>query len=224
MVGFIVFCVFAFLTFMVISYFEVFYYVIKLIKEAFMTLLECVDIKKKNNTLQKRNLVKDKPLKNKNIINPIAKSKVENLRDRYPYADENLFNTLLLQYDSLPLYEIEKIEYNIAYSHYKKESSQKSGDIPKQHISNVLASKAFDTVFSFPITMKFYRIGCDYILSIEHDLTNECIMYQCRSHYTLLKLCNEIYENIAIKKSNNEQIVIMELFNLNKYSNLIKIS
>lgn len=224
MFGFMIFCVFAFLAFIIISYCEVFYYVVQLIKDAFFMVLESIDIKRKKNSQIRREIQNNNVNSNNAvIITSIAKRKVEAMRKKYPYADEELFNNFLIQYNSAPMYSIEKMEYDIMRSHYKNELSN-SNNIPKLHISDILAAKSFDTVYAFPISMKFYKIGCDYALLIEDDRIHKYVAYQSRSHYNLLQLCNEVYETVSIKKSNNIQITLEELFDENKYNKLIKIS
>lgn len=221
MIGFIIFCVFAFLGFLAISYVEVFYYVFKLIKEAIIMALDCLDTKRRKKSFKNRNNTESVE-NQKIIIDPMVQRKVDAMRMKYPYADESLYNRYLIKYKSLPLYEIEKIEYDIMYSHYVNENKPENKQV-KHKISEVLSYRCFDYVILFPITMRFYKVGIEYILSIENDRTNEVVMYQSRSHNELLNICNEIYEKVSIKKQNNEEIIMNNLFNEENHKNLLKL-
>lgn len=222
--NFFVFCIFAFIGFIVVSYIEVFYYVFKLIKESITILLDCISTKHRNELIKSRNAIStnnsmsEQPI----YIDSKVKIKVDNMRMKYPFADEELFNKYLKTYNSLPLYEIERLENAIMHSHYKNENGSENKQI-KHKISEVLASKSFDEVYVFPVTMKFYKLGIEYVLSLENNLTNEIIMYQSRSHKELLDIAYEIHDNVCLKKQQNEDIAINNLFTKENYKNVIEI-
>lgn len=222
--NFYILSIFVFIGFIIVSYVKVFYYVFKLIKESVIIVLDYFSIKRRNKLIKSRDTIEtnNATLKQPTYIDRKVKIKVDNMRRKYPFADEELFNNYLKRYNFLPLYEIERLEKEIIYSHYKNENKPNKEQI-KHNISEVLASKHFDQVYVFPITMKFYKLGIEYVLSLENNITKEVVMYQSRSHKELLNIAYEIHEHVCLKQQQHENIVMNNLFIKEYYKNVIQI-
>ena len=227
--GFTEFSLLAFLVYVIDTYATVLYYVCVLIKEAALIILDYFNAKNTNKLLNSR--IKSRT--NTNVIENATTQKptqvryklrilVNNLRLQYPLADEALFNTYLTRYDSLPLYEIERLEKAIAYSHQQNERNPKKERV-QYTIKDVLKTREFNQVFILPITIKFYKIGVDYILSLEHSNTKEIVMYHSKSYKILLDVAYEVHENIHLKSQQCKQITIDNLFIKDNYNNITQI-
>lgn len=227
--GFTEFSLLAFVAFAINTYATVLYYVCLLIKESVLIILDYFNAKHTDKLLNSR--IKSRT--DTNVINNVTIQKptqvrykvgilVNNLRLKYPLADETLFNTYLTRYDSLPLYEIERLEKAIAYSHQQNERNPKKEQI-QYTIQDVLNTREFNQACILPITIKFYKIGVDYILSLEHGNTKEIVMYHSKSYKILLAVAYEVHENVHSKLQQHETITIDNLFIKENYNNITQI-
>ena len=227
--GFTRFSLLAFMIFAIKTYATVLYYACVLIKEAALIILDYFNAKNTAKLLNSRiksrtntNVINNETMQTPTRVHRKLRIMVDNLRMKYPFADEALFNAYLTKYDSLPLYEIERLEKAIAYSHQQNERNPKKEQI-KYTINDVLKMREFNQTFILPITIKFYKIGVDYILSLDHSHTKEIVMYQSKSHDVLLTIAYEVYENVHLKLQQNEKITIDNLFVKENYNNITQI-
>lgn len=221
--GFIGFCMLAFSGYVMISYFEITYYIFKLIRESFIMLMDCLSIKHRKTIIKNRDKINaEQPINYQQQLDHKVNVKIANMKMNYPFADKELLDKYITRYNSLPLYEIERLENAIMYSHYTN-ANKPENKPTKLHIAGVRSLNHFDQVYAYPITMKFYHIGIDYALLLENHINNEFVMYQSRSHNELLNIAYQVHDNALVKKNNNEEIITSELFNKELFPNVIEI-
>lgn len=187
----------------------------------------------KNNFLNKKDMEKyikqqEKEEKQKHEIikkqNQIAASAVyqtNQLRVRYPYADENLFIQYLNRYPFALLDELQKIEEAIENSH---NINYYNYDIPKKYtVKDTESMELLNTYTELPLILEVFKNEKDYLLLIKNIDRGEYRLFQSRNYIIITTFINDIIERqkqleqfkIAIE---SEELDIL----YNKVVNLLK--
>lgn len=158
----------------------------------------------KNNFLNKKNMNKyieqqEKDKKQKQEIikkqNQIAASAVyetNQLRVKYPYANQDLFTQYLNRYPFALSDELQKIEKTIENSH---NINYYNYDIPKKYtIKDTENMELLNTYTELPLILEIFKNEKDYLLLIKNIDRGEYRLFQSRNYLIITTVINEILE------------------------------
>lgn len=141
---------------------------------------------------EKENKHQEQILKQQNKIVKAGLNKVRNLRIRYPFANEELFQYFLKKFPSYSVDDLNIIENNIKKSHIENEKIVDKNKKRNYTLNDLDNYEPLEIHRENPLVMKIYKINIDYILYIRDIDTNNIQLLQSKDYLVICTAINEI--------------------------------
>lgn len=230
---FFLFCVLCFIVWSMISTFELFNEIINFFKslvtygtKSLEHKHNCAVIKRakeKSKIIDENYNSREQVILNRRI-DPKVEEKAISLMKLYPYSDSKLIDKYRQEYSILSFHEIENLENEIRRSHFNNYNAN-NFNFENLKIKDIDNATVIEVINEYPLKMTFYKLGINYIFEVINTVTSEKIVFQSKSHMSLLALCNEIYEKLhSIKSpSMNMEFELNTMFDETKYINILRV-
>lgn len=155
---------------------------------------------------EKQNKHKDQILNQQNRIMQAALNATRELRVKYPYADEELFQTFLTRFNLYSMDEIKGMENKVRKNHLENEVKLSINFQPEVQytLADINGLEAIEERREDPIVMRVYKIGIDYILYVKNIDNNVRYLAQTRDYFVTARMMIKIIEQqskLKIEKS-----------------------
>lgn len=162
---------------------------------------------------EKQNWHKEQILSHNNRILEAALSKVRDLRIRYPYADENLFQTLLTKFKSMSVSEINDMEIKIRESHFQNEVKNTLKPIEEKvyTLNDINGLEWLEEHREDPILLRIYKIDSDYLLHVKDIDTNGQQLFQSKDYLAMARVVVKVIEKQKQLKVAKQSIIAKDI-------------
>lgn len=147
--------------------------------------------------IEKQNEYKEQILNEQNRITQACLSKLRELRVRYPFADEKLFQFYLTKFPSYSFSELKSLENEIKRSHETNELNMSLTPQMKKvyNISDLDSLEPLEECKEMPLIMRIYKPdNINYLLHIINTDLNNHQLLQSRDYLTIVKTRAKIIE------------------------------
>jgi hypothetical protein len=162
---------------------------------------------------EKQQKYKEQILSKQNKIIEAGLSVVREMRVRYPYADESLFQTLLKKFPVMSVNEIKEMEDQIKHSHFENEITY-SLDRFQEHqytMADINGLAPLEQHTEDPIVMRIYKINCDYVIYIRDIDTNVFYMAQSKDYFAISRMVKNVKELQQQLKQAKQHVTAVQL-------------
>ncbi len=162
----------------------------------------------------KINEEKNKQTRYENRLAANVLDKINGLKFNYPYADPELFDKFINEFNFLTVFELEELENEIKQSHYQNVKNRKVQN-KQYNYKDIENLTPLETRFEDPIEVKVYSVDMDYVIAIKNLETRKIALYQSRNYLSVLQFCSSIINELTRIKN---QKLSIQAFNIDNMS------
>lgn len=156
-------------------------------------------------------------LKRQNVLVNAALNCIHDLRFKYPYADEYLFEEYRYKFQSYSEGQLKLLEEEIRKNHLNNEINYATnGKNNIQYSLNDLDSlNPIEEKIEKPLLMRIFKIDADYILYTKDLDNNQQYMVQSKDYLAILRMQNKVVEmqnKLKLQKEEMKAQQFNELF------------
>lgn len=145
---------------------------------------------------------------------------INTLKAKYPYASAELFEFYRDNYYDMTIFQLEEFEDKVRKSNIINKTKGKSNFDKYYSLDDIQSMQPLEEIKEFPIEMKLYKDGINYILYINNGDTDEKQLYQTKNYFLMLDLCNNILNTTCELKEKKKSFTALDVDKILKESNL----
>lgn len=176
-------------------------------------ILEKVELEKRLKDAEEKEVDQKLKLTQQNKIVQAGLIKVNQLRIKYPYANEDLFQLFITKFASYSVEEIKQMEDVIKKSHIENELQYATTlqEEKKYTLSDLDGIEPIEEKSEFPLIMKVYKIKSDYILYIKDQDSNSHTLLQSKDYMAIARMIVVIVDRMNELTKQNKNIQSMNI-------------
>jgi hypothetical protein len=175
--------------------------------------LEARELEKRLEEAEEKEADQQHKLAQQNRIVQAGLINLNQLRIKYPYAEEELFQTFIKKFASYSVAEIKQMEEQIKKSHIANELKYATSfqDEYKYTLADVNGLEPMDEKCEDPLVMKVYKVKSDYILHIKDKDANSHSLLQSKDYMAIAKMMVVVVDRMRELRQQKKNIQSMNL-------------